>query len=130
MCRAVVTWSVAQETKALKLVQDLLEEFVNMSFGDTTFAKFVVLIMQQAFPVDLRLEMYRNDRFLELCTVDTTGMGSGGMHGFLHPRETHLECVELQAMALLGYGVSGLWNETCMWVEHSLQDLMSRVLAS
>ena len=51
-------------------------------------AKFLVLLIQQSFPLDFRSTIFKDDRFLELCTISIEQMPHVAQFLVLLPQKT------------------------------------------
>lgn len=47
-----------------------------MSFGNKTLGRYILLLLRQYCPPDFRKEAYSNERFLSICTFETSAMVS------------------------------------------------------
>ena len=104
----------AGDTSFLRLYQNLIVEFVDMSYGDDTLAKYLLLPMRQRYPVDFRMEAFDNNKFLTLCKV---GLAQAApiMDEFLQPCETDGRLIQMYTIALLGRRVDAETNPVLYW---------------
>ena len=104
----------AGDTSFLRLYQNLVVEFVEMSYGDGTLAKYLLLPMRQRYPVDFRMEAFDSNRFLGLCKV---GLADAApiMDEFLQPCETDGRMIQLYTVALLGRRVDAETSPVLYW---------------
>lgn len=70
--RRVMRWTRGDVGSGLAKFHRAVEDFTSVGYSadaDNLAAKVLAVTLQQDFPVEFRLEAFRNDRFLELCEV-------------------------------------------------------------
>jgi len=95
--------------RLLFVYQDVLAEYSSGSFGNTTMAKYMVLLLKQSLTVDFRLAAFKDDRFVDMCTFTASQIPH--TRHFLEPSEKNRELLDVYFIALLSGRLTSEKNE-------------------
>jgi len=100
-----------------ELFKEFVRQFASESFGDETFARFLVLQMQTAVPRESRLMVWNDEaEVLRLITLPPEEVPApGGLGGYLYPVEVSSVLLGAYAHALIGERVVKKRNPFVYW---------------
>jgi hypothetical protein len=82
------TTQLATQSRFYELYQDLVAQFLAVSFGDDVFSRYLCLPLSMAYPVDYRLHFWTClDKLLRIVTWDVKDLPHSDLGPFLNPKE-------------------------------------------
>jgi hypothetical protein len=82
------TTQLATQSRFYELYQDLVAQFLAVSFGDEVFSRYLCLPLSMSYPVDYRLHFWTSlDKLLRIVTWDVKDLPRSDLEPFLNPKE-------------------------------------------
>eukprot|EP00036_Acanthoecidae_sp_10tr_P016617 CAMPEP_0206313686 /NCGR_PEP_ID=MMETSP0106_2-20121207/14628_1 /ASSEMBLY_ACC=CAM_ASM_000206 /TAXON_ID=81532 /ORGANISM="Acanthoeca-like sp., Strain 10tr" /LENGTH=252 /DNA_ID=CAMNT_0053745015 /DNA_START=130 /DNA_END=884 /DNA_ORIENTATION=+ len=109
-------WPDGGVGREMKTFQQGMADFcITFSERAALTGKFLLLPLQRHFPIEFRLDAFRNERFLELCEVPLE-WAKPFMDRYLQPPEDSAALVELYLVTLFSRKINAEKNPLLYWI--------------